>query len=445
MTSFADLGLGPRQVSAAQHHGYQKPTPIQIASIPPILAGGDILGAAPTGTGKTAAFGLALLEKIKARRKRSAPAALILSPTRELAEQTELFFTKSARITRHRILALMGGFAYERQERKLREGVDILIATPGRLLDLLTNSKLDLSHLSMLVVDEADRMLDMGFLPDVKRILEQITQPCQVILFSATLSQDITKILQDKLHKPVYIDINERQTVPKTITQRLIPIPQRYKPALLSAVLSHCGFESTIVFVQTQGTAEEIVRELQHKGYRAGALHAKLTQAQRRNQLTNFKKGSLDVLITTSVLARGIDIQDVMRIINYDLPDTVEEYIHRIGRTGRAGKSGIAFSFITPRNEALLKKIEAHLQTKLPRMSLEEILELPLVNGAAPLQKTATQKPHEQAKRTKKIQTSRPLKAQATRQTAPTTSVNTDKHRRGGVADFGKRRQKRRS
>ena len=379
MTTFADLGLAESRLAAVERLGFETPTPVQEQAIPLALAGRDVVATAQTGTGKTAAFGLPVLQRVKPHRKKKAPAALIVTPTRELAEQIESFFVTAAGVTRHRILTVVGGLSYSRQLRKLAEGVDVLVATPGRLIDLMDRGAADLSHVQILVLDEADRMLDMGFWPDVEKIVSATPQEGrQTMLFSATIDRQVAETVKNSLSDPAFVEIAHRGDTAETVEQYVIHIPHRKKPKLLRSVLERRGCMRTIVFVRTKGACDEVARELQQAGFRAEPIHANLSQAQRRRALERFKQNRIGVLVATDVLARGIDVSDVEHIVNYDLPDVPDDYIHRIGRTGRAGKSGDAISFVSPKGQRNLRSIERLIGREIPVMELDDLLALPV-------------------------------------------------------------------
>lgn len=380
MTDFADLGLTQSRLVAVEKLGYETPTPVQEQAIPLVLEGRDIVATAQTGTGKTAAFGLPILQRIKPNRKQKAPAALVVTPTRELAEQIENFFTTASTATRHRILTVVGGLSYTRQLRKLKEGVDVLVATPGRLIDLMDRGAADISHVQMLVLDEADRMLDMGFWPDVEKIVAATPQTGrQTMLFSATIDRQIAETVESSLSDPAFVEIAHRGETASTVEQHVIFIPHRKKPQLLRSVLERRGCMRTIVFVRTKGACDEVAQQLRQAGFRAEPIHANLSQAKRRQALERFKQNRIGVLVATDVLARGIDVSDVEHIINYDLPDVPDDYIHRIGRTGRAGKSGDALSFVSPKGQHNLKSIEKLTGQEIPVMELDDLLALPVL------------------------------------------------------------------
>ena len=370
--TFADLGLSDDALKAVSKLGYDTPTPVQAQAIPVVLEGSDVIAAASTGTGKTAAFLLPLLSNLaRAGRGKRPPRVLVVTPTRELAQQIAFTCIKIARATGHFATTVYGGTPYGPQIRELRGGTDILIATPGRLNDLMERGVVDLSAIEALVLDEADRMLDMGFLPDVTKIVEKLPTERQTLLFSATIDQSIENNLGSLLVDPVVIQIAHRGETAKTVDQYIMPIQHKKKFELLEAVLTEKGHERVIVFARTKLRAEEVSEELVKAGYAAESIHSDKTQGRRRRALENFRKGRTDILVATDVLARGIDVTGVDYVINYDLPDMSEDYVHRIGRTGRAGERGFAISFVSKTSLKLLTEIEKLIDREIPVMELE--------------------------------------------------------------------------
>lgn len=365
--TFADLGLSDDALKAVSKLGYDTPTPVQAQAIPVVLEGSDVIAAASTGTGKTAAFLLPLLSNLaRAGRGKRPPRVLVVTPTRELAQQIAFTCIKIARATGHFATTVYGGTPYGPQIRELRGGTDILIATPGRLNDLMERGVVDLSAIEALVLDEADRMLDMGFLPDVTKIVEKLPAERQTLLFSATIDQSIENNLGSLLVDPVVIQIAHRGETAKTVDQYIMPIQHKKKFELLEAVLTEKGHERVIVFARTKLRAEEVSEELVKAGYAAESIHSDKTQGRRRRALENFRKGRTDILVATDVLARGIDVTGVDYVINYDLPDMSEDYVHRIGRTGRAGCTGVAFTFMAPDEVNPLREIEYFTKALVP-------------------------------------------------------------------------------
>ena len=353
--SFTTLGLGPRLLNGVSSMGYTDPTPIQMEAIPHILEGTDVVGVAQTGTGKTAAFVLPLLQRTPTRQ---GVRALIVTPTRELALQIYEVVREVSRHTGHRSAVVYGGVGIQPQVDKVRRGVDVVIACPGRLLDLHSRRALDLSKVETLVLDEADRMLDMGFWPDVRRILNLLPEERQNLLFSATMSPDVLKIVQSTLHDPVRVEVSPPSTPIERIEQTLYPVCRTQKTDLLVKLLERNEHTRTLVFTRTKHRADRLNKQLERKGVGSAAIHGGRTQGQRQRALEAFRSGRSPVLVATDVVARGIDVDDVSHVVNYDMPNTPEDYVHRIGRTARAGASGSAISFLSSEEFAGLTEIE---------------------------------------------------------------------------------------
>ena len=378
MTYFSDLNLNQSILKALSEQDYRTPTPIQEKAIPCILKGNDFLGIAQTGTGKTAAFALPIMQQLMAEAASSQinlPRALILSPTRELAAQTLANLKHYGRYTSLKFCAIFGGVNEKPQIRELRNGVDILVATPGRLLDLYHRKIFSLKGVRFCVLDEADRMLDMGFLPDMRKIMKELSTQRQTMLFSATLPQEIETLVQDFLNQPTRIDITPPATVAGTVEQHLFFIPKAQKQELLQHILADSTCEKVIVFSKTKYGTERIGRNLRKVNIDNCTLHGDKSQKERQKALKHFQKGDVKVLIATDVASRGIDVVDITHVINFDLPDEPENYIHRIGRTGRAGKSGIAYSFCDSSEKALLRAIEKKLGERIPILSAKRFWE----------------------------------------------------------------------
>ena len=372
MTAFADLGLSEAALAAVERMGYADPTPVQEQAIPLVLEGRDVIAAASTGTGKTAAFLLPLLSTLpRVKGRNRPPRVLVVSPTRELASQISRTAMQISRKTGHFVTTVFGGTPYGPQIRELRGGTDVLIATPGRLNDLMDRDVVDLSRIEALVLDEADRMLDMGFLPDVTKIVDATPSSRQTLLFSATIDSSIQKNLSSLLTEPAVVEIARNGETAKTVKQFIMPIPNAKKPELLRAVLEEKGHERVIVFARTKFRCEEFAESLNADGYRAESIHSDKSQGRRRRALDSFRKGKVDILVATDVLARGIDVPDVDYVINLDLPDMAEDYVHRIGRTGRAGEEGFAISFVTRETVRTLREIEKLIDQDIPFMQLE--------------------------------------------------------------------------
>jgi ATP-dependent RNA helicase RhlE len=354
--SFDNLGLDARLMQVVASMGYAEPTPIQSGAIPLVLAGRDVVGCAQTGTGKTAAFVLPTLQRITARK--GGIACLIVTPTRELALQIEEVAKTASKSTRHRVAAVYGGVGYEPQRRALQHGVDMLVATPGRLLDLAGSRHVDLSRVEVLVLDEADRMLDQGFWPDVKRILALLPPIRQTLLFSATMTPEVLRIVGDTLDNPARIDVAPPSTPIEAIEQRIFPVSGTQKSDLLIHMIEEHRLDRVLVFTRTKHRADRVAHSLERAGVRSAAIHGNRSQSQRVRALSDFKRGSCRVLVATDIVARGIDVDGITHVINYDLPNVPEDYVHRIGRTARAGKSGSAFTLLAPEEHDNLRDIE---------------------------------------------------------------------------------------
>ncbi|MBM2831528.1 MAG: ATP-dependent helicase RhlE [Dehalococcoidia bacterium] len=367
--SFESFNLHPSIMTGVQALGYVTPTPIQLQAIPPIMQGRDLIGLAQTGTGKTAAFVLPILQRLL-RCPRGRIGALVISPTRELAEQTYEAATELGQKTGLRSMAIYGGVSMDQQLRKLRDGVEIVIACPGRLLDHLWQGTIDISNVEVLVIDEADRMFDMGFLPDIRGILKCMLKPRQTLLFSATMPDDIRRLVQEVLREPVTVQIG--RTLPAaTVSHALYPVRQDLKPALLKELLRKTKTESVLVFTRTKYRAEHVAQLLGRAGFRVACLQGNLSQYQRQTALDGFRDGSFKVLVATDIASRGLDVLDISHVINYDMPDSTDAYIHRIGRTGRVGKTGDAFTFVTSEDTPMVRALEHLLNSPMQRRTLE--------------------------------------------------------------------------
>ncbi len=372
MTSFDKLGLSAAAQQAVSKLGYESPTLIQNEAIPHVLAGKDLIAAANTGTGKTAAFMLPIMSQLANDASPSrAPRVLVITPTRELAEQIAHVSFKIGSACHHFTTVIFGGQPYSRQIKELRRGTDVLIATPGRLRDLIDRGVVDLSKIEVLVLDEADRMLDMGFGPAVKEIVDLTPRDRQTLLFSATIDSSIKNNLSDLLRDPLTIQIAERGETAHLIDQYVLPVEQKNKPELLKCLLDEKPFEKVIIFARTKMRAETVFHNLFEAGYDCECIHSDRTQGQRKHALSKFRSGKCSIIVATDVLARGIDVPLVDYVINYDLPDMAEDYIHRIGRTGRAGHAGFAVSFVSPNSLKSLQAIEALVNRTIPVMRME--------------------------------------------------------------------------
>lgn len=371
MTSFAELGLSDNALLAVEALGYAEPTPVQAQAIPLILSGADLIAAAKTGTGKTAAFCLPCLERIKKTSAKKKPRMLVITPTRELAAQIAETCQVIAKISKHRVASVVGGVSIDAQIKRLNAGVDVLIATPGRLIDLMNQDAIDLNGVEILVLDEADRMLDMGFLPSMRTIVKATPESRQTLLFSATVDKSIRKQMDSLLHDPQLVQIAHKGETADKVKQYVVHVPQTLKFDLLKAAFKEYGHERVIVFARTRHRADSTCRRLKKLGYHAEALHSDRSQNQRDRALRNFAAGETDILVATDVLARGIDVEEVAYVVNFDIPNIAEDYVHRIGRTGRAGSEGFALSFVTPETAADLAEIEKFIKTTIPVIEIK--------------------------------------------------------------------------
>ncbi len=366
--NFEQFSFDRRILARVKNAGFTTPTPIQKQAIPHVLSGRDVMGLAQTGTGKTAAFILPILQRLS-QGPRGRVRALVVAPTRELAEQinqTALDFGKTVRI---RSASVYGGVSKTSQIAQLHRGVEIVVACPGRLLDLANEGAINLSAVEVLVLDEADRMFDMGFLPDIRRILRLVPQRKQTLFFSATMPADIKKLADAVLKNPALVQIGEIAPA-QTVSHALYPVPDKMKKALLLALIEQTATGRVLIFTRTKYRARNLARDLVKKGYRATALQGNMTQNQRQRAIAGFRGGKFDFLVATDVAARGIDVADISHVINFDVPDTVDAYTHRIGRTGRAHQMGEAFSFAGPDNIEMIRAIEKLLGVPLERRRL---------------------------------------------------------------------------
>ncbi|MFA7344986.1 MAG: DEAD/DEAH box helicase [Terrimicrobiaceae bacterium] len=367
--SFQHLGLSEPVLHGAQRMGYSEPTPIQLRAIPVILTGKDLVASAQTGTGKTAAFALPVLSKLDHPEPRIR--CLVLEPTRELAMQVETAFRDYMRFMHTEVSLIHGGVGYGKQKEDLARKCDVIVATPGRLLDHMQQGAVDLSGLTVLILDEVDRMLDMGFLPDVRRIVEQCPKNRQTLLFSATIPEEIQRLSSWCLRDPERIEIGASFTPAETVNHAFYPVAVAQKFDLLLALLARTNFDSVLIFSRTKDGADRICRELKKNGHSVVALHSNRTQTERVEALEGFKAGRYEVMVATDIAARGIDIAGVSHVVNYDVPQHPEDYVHRIGRTGRAQNVGDAFTIMTAEELPHVKDVERFIGQSVPRLKLD--------------------------------------------------------------------------
>lgn len=374
--TFNELNLDPRILKAISQKGYTEPSPIQAEAIPAVLEGGDVMAAAQTGTGKTAGFTLPILHRLaeggeKKRARDKQVRVLILTPTRELAAQIAENVATYGRHLKLCSHVIFGGVKAGPQIRKLRLGTDILIATPGRLLDLLNQGEIKFDHLEVLVLDEADRMLDMGFIRDIKKIITKLPRKRQNLLFSATFSSDIRQLAKGLINNPTEISVSPRNTTAETVTQFVCPVDKGDKPDALVRLIETNKWEQALIFSRTKHGANKLATFLEKKGISASAIHGNKSQGARTRALNGFKNGSVSILVATDIAARGIDINQLPQVVNFDLPEQAEDYVHRIGRTGRAGKSGTAISLVTAEELYYLVEIEKLIKKKIERREIK--------------------------------------------------------------------------
>ena len=367
-TAFSALGLSDPLAFAVQEMGYVDPTPIQKQAIPVVLKGGDVIGSAQTGTGKTAAFALPIIQRLGGHGRLR---CLILEPTRELALQVEEAFHKYAKFTDLRVTIVYGGVGYGKQTDDLRRGMDILAATPGRLLDHLEQGNCSLDDVEILVLDEVDRMLDMGFLPDVKRIVQKCPKHRQTLFFTATLPPEIEQLASWALRDPVKVEIGRQRSPAETVAHAFYPVVASQKFDLLQLLLEQTEFKSVIIFTRTRMGADRIAARLKSTGHTVGVMHSDRSQRERIEALEGFKSGRFEVLVATDIAARGLDIAGVSHVINYDVPENPEDYVHRIGRTGRAQNTGDAFTLVTEEDVRDARSIERYMGLTVERKKIE--------------------------------------------------------------------------
>ena len=369
--------------------GYEEPTPIQAQALPAVLKGRDVMGLAQTGTGKTAVFVLPILKRLM-NGARGRVRALIVAPTRELAEQINDHFRSLGRGTGLSSMSVYGGMNINPQIKKLDRGAEIVVACPGRLLDHMNRGTVDLKWVEVLVLDEADRMLDMGFLPDIKRIIKCVPPGKQTLLFSATMPRDIRKLVEDFMHEPVKVQINHSKPV-DTVSHALYPVEQHQKTELLMKLLKSTETDSVLVFTRTKHKAKSLGHQLERAGYGATSLQGNLSQKQRQTAITGFRNGKYRILVATDIAARGIDVSSISHVINYDIPDTADAYTHRIGRTGRALKTGDAYTLVTRDDEEVIKTIEKRVGARIERRTVEDFE----YRRSSPKKKVVKPSPHQ--------------------------------------------------
>lgn len=405
--TFKKLGLLPELITAAEEKGYTTPTPIQAQAIPMILAGGDLLAGSQTGTGKTAGFTLPLLQNLMISGKHKSPIvtrALILTPTRELAMQVEESVRELGKHLPLKSTVIFGGVNINSQINKMRKGVDIIVATPGRLLDLVDQNEINLSHIEVMVLDEADRMLDMGFMHDIRRILKLLPKVRQNLLFSATFSNEIKKLANDLLNHPKVIEATRSNSTVDAISQVIHPVDSKRKRELLSLLIKTNDWQQVLVFMRTKHGANRLATQLEADGITAMAIHGNKSQGARTKALDDFKKGAIRVLVATDIAARGLDIDQLPHVVNYDLPNVPEDYVHRIGRTGRAGNTGQAVSLVCIDEAKLLSDIERLLKREIEKVIIPtfepdpSIPAEPILNGRRTPRGPTAPGPHRNSK-----------------------------------------------
>jgi ATP-dependent RNA helicase RhlE len=374
--TFADLNLRAELLQAVQEAGYTSPTPIQRQAIPLALEGRDLIGLAQTGTGKTAGFTLPIIERLleegygQSQSSAHRVRVLVLTPTRELCVQVEESFRKYGKHTTLRVAPIYGGVGVEPQSKQLRKGVDVIVATPGRLLDHMERQNVVFDDLEVLVLDEADRMLDMGFAPQLNRIVAEVPRFRQTLLFSATMPPEVEALARKYLRKPIVVQVGRRSSAASTVTHAVYPVPRDKKTDLLAQLLQEKGMDSVLIFSRTKHGADKVVRHLSSKGISSTAMHADKSQGERTRALEDFKNGKVRVLVATDIAQRGLDVSGISHVINYDVPQQAEDYVHRIGRTGRAAATGGAFPFMAPDEIAMVRAIERVIGEPIPRISV---------------------------------------------------------------------------
>jgi ATP-dependent RNA helicase RhlE len=398
--SFEKFELDAKILAGVQACGYNVPTPIQLQSIPPIMEGRDVMGLAQTGTGKTAAFVLPILQRLM-QGPRGNVRALIIAPTRELSEQTHTAIMQLGRKTKLRSVSIYGGVNINGQINKLRNNVEIISACPGRLLDHINRGTVDLSRIEVLVLDEADHMFDMGFLPDVRKIVKHLPARRQTLLFSATMPEDIRSLANDLLINPVHIKIGHTAPV-ETVSHKFYPVQMSSKTDLLKDILDKTDMDSVLIFTRTKSRAKSVALQLGKSGYKVTSLHGNLTQQKRQHALDGFRDGRYEIMVATDIAARGIDVNSISHVINYDMPSTTDAYTHRIGRTGRAAKTGDAFTFVTGEDRGLAQSLERVLGKKLHYQNVDGLtMSLPVDDrvSASRNSRGSNMKPHNDRKK----------------------------------------------
>ena len=405
---FKELALSAPILRAVEEEGYTNPTPIQIQSIPAVLKGGDLLAAAQTGTGKTAGFTLPILQRLMESKPITTSArrqirALILTPTRELAAQVQQSVLTYGKYTGLKSAVIFGGVGANPQINAIKNGLDILVATPGRLIDLMGQGHISLKEIEILVLDEADRMLDMGFLPDIKRILTSLPKARQNLLFSATFSAEIKALANTLLKSPALIEVARSNSTHEAITQKIHPVDKNKKQALLAHLIKANDWQQVLVFTRTKHGANKLVTQLEKDGITCMAIHGNKSQSARTKALADFKSGKITALVATDIAARGIDIDQLPHVVNYDLPNIPEDYVHRVGRTGRAGSNGVAISLVCIDELALLKDIEKLTKQTIPQEFIKGFEVDPSI-GAQPIKATRQTRPQSKSKHSPKPQ-----------------------------------------
>ncbi len=370
-SGFAELGLNESILRAIAEMGYRQPTPIQAGSIPHILEGKDVIGSAQTGTGKTAAYALPVLHRLGGHREGAAPRCLVLGPTRELAAQVESNFVEYGRYSPLKCCLIHGGVGYGKQLEELKAGADVVIATPGRLLDHIQQKTFNLSSVEVLVLDEVDRMLDMGFIDDVRRIIRLCRKDRQTLLFSATVPDAIKRLIAVHLKDPVEVSIGIKLSPAETVKHEIYPVGAMQKFDLMLALIEQMEIDSMIIFCRMKSGADRIARWLEDRNYIVAPMHSDLPQKVRTRSLEDFKEGRIKILVATDIASRGLDIAHVTHVINFDIPQHAEDYVHRIGRTGRAQRDGDAFTLVAPDEQSHLDAIEKFIDQRIPQRSLE--------------------------------------------------------------------------